>query len=160
MPTNRQFSIALQALTELKTRPVRQDACWNSTCLARCAGGDWADSTAKPCFLALRQIIYRYCLICMILIRDPCWLPEMQEPARRLSCKPSRSLSLQTHNVSDVQFGVITNYPDEWESDRSHSSPCWDFLRGTPGHAGLHEFAGCLGAFQQEYASMCVLVGG
>src|ERR1044071_7495439 len=64
---------------------------------------------------------------------------------------------VQTHHSNDIQFGVITNYPDEWEPIESTSHRVGIF---PVGHSSTQEFVGSLvsWAHSNKNTHQCVLL--
>jgi hypothetical protein len=64
---------------------------------------------------------------------------------------------IQTHSPADIQFGVVTNYPDEWESidETPHRVGVFPV-----GHAGTQEFMKSLAswAHSNKNTHQCVLL--
>ena len=64
---------------------------------------------------------------------------------------------VQTHNANDIQFGVITNYPDEWEDLASTPHGLGIF---SVGHNSTQEFVGSLAtwAHSNKNSHQCILL--
>jgi hypothetical protein len=124
MPTHRQFSTALQAVTELKT-----------------------DSSAKPIGMppALSDVLAEIGplplealflgvasdhLPVLLNLYDPHPGPMLiaadAGSGKTAFLQTIAHSVIQTHNAADIQFGVLTNYPDEWER-----------IEATPHHVGV-----------------------
>ena len=63
----------------------------------------------------------------------------------------------QTHSASDIQFGVITNYPDEWEATEAIAHRTGVF---PVGHRSAAEFINSLAkwAHSNKHTDQCVLL--
>jgi hypothetical protein len=125
MPTPRQFSIALQALTELKTDlPSKPDA--GSPAALRDLLAELGPFPVEALFLGVASDH----LPVLLNLHDPHPGPMLvagDSGAGKTAFLQTIAQSvIHTHHATDVQFGVITNYPDEWES-----------LEATPHRAGI-----------------------
>ena len=158
MPTNRKFSLALQALTELKTGA--------------------ADSSSKPlpAVPSLSEVLTEIGPLpaeALFLGVAPDRLPVLlnlydPHPGPMLVAGDAGSGKTaflqtiahsvrQTHRSEDVQFGVITNYPDEWENMEATSHSVGVF---PVGHKGAQEFMQSLTtwAHSNRNTHQCVLL--
>ena len=158
MTTNRQFSLALKALAELKNEsstPPAQPVPTVPTLRAVLA-----EIGSLP-LEALLLGIASDGLPVLLNLYDPHPGPMLvaADPGAGKTTflqTIAQSLAL-THSAQDVQFGVITNYPDEWES-----------LEATPhrsgifpvGHNSTVEFLGSLAlwAHSNKNTHQCVLL--
>lgn len=119
MPTNRQFSMALQALTELKTET------------STAASSEKPVPTAPTLSDVLTEIgpLPREALFLGIASDNLPVLLNLYDPhpgpmlvagdagaGKTAFLQTIAQSVVKTHSANDVQFGVITNYPDEWES--------------------------------------------
>jgi hypothetical protein len=154
MPTNRQFSMALQALTELKTdasKPVP-------------AAPALSDVLAEIGPLPVEALFLGVAsdnLPVLLNLYDPHPGPLLVAgdagSGKTAFLQTIAQSVMQTHSSNDVQFGVITNYPDDWES-----------INGTPhrvgvfpvGHRSTQEFMQSLAswAHSNKNTHQCVLL--
>lgn len=130
MPTNRQFSLALEALAELKlgTTPALQS---KPISAAPNLSGVLADLGPLP-REALFLGIASDGLPVLLNLHDPLPGPMLvvgDAGSGKTAFLQSVARSvIQTHSQDDVQFGVITNQPDEWEA-----------LENTPHRVGIFD---------------------
>jgi hypothetical protein len=113
MPINRQFSMALQALTELKTdasKPVP-------------AAPALSDVLAEIGPLPLEALFLGVAsdnLPVLLNLYDPHPGPLLVAgdagSGKTAFLQTIAQSIIQTHSSNDMQYGVITNYPDDWES--------------------------------------------
>lgn len=129
MPTNRQFSIALQALTELKHETPTGDSAENQMPAASALSNVLTALGPLPpeaLFLGVASDN----LPVLLNLHDPHPGPMLvvgDAGAGKTAFLQTVAQSVvNTHDAADVQFGVITNYPDEWES-----------MEATPHHIGI-----------------------
>ena len=115
MTTNRQFSLALQALTELKSdtsTPLPSGAVPTLSAVLAEIGPLPAE--------ALLLGIASDGLPVLLNLHDPHPGPMLiagDAGSGKTTFLQTMAHSIaQTHKVDEVRFGVITNYPDEWES--------------------------------------------
>ena len=129
MPTNRQFSIALQALTELKTE----------TSTAASSGKPVPAAPALSDVLAEIGPLPREALFLGIASDNLPVLLNLYDPhpgpmliagdagaGKTAFLQTIAQSVMRTHDANDVQFGIVTNYPDEWQS-----------IEVTPHHVGI-----------------------
>ncbi|MEO8358303.1 MAG: hypothetical protein ABI621_20545 [Chloroflexota bacterium] len=118
MPTNRQFSLALEALAELKlgtTSTLQTQPTF--------AAPDLSATLAKLGPIPREALFLGVAtdgLPVLLNLHDPLPGPmlvlgDAASGKTAFLQSIARSVS-QTHSQDDVQFGVITNRPDEWES--------------------------------------------
>jgi len=156
MPTHRQFSIALQALAELKTDSSTKPAAGIPPALY--------DVLAELGPLPLEALFLGVAtdhLPVLLNLFDPHPGPMLVagDPGSGKTAflqNIAQSVT-QTHNAADVQFGVVTNYPEEWEA-----------LMATPhrvgifpvGQQGTQEFMKSLAAWahSNKNTRQCVLL--
>ena len=153
MATNRRFPPASQALTELETEtPTRAAVPALNSVLAKIGS-----IPLQALFLGVASDG----LPVLLNLHDPHPGPMLitgDAGAGKTAFLSAMAQALtQTHSASDVQFGVITNYPDEWES-----------LEATPhrsgifpvGHNSTVEFLGSLAswAHSNKNTHQCVLL--
>jgi hypothetical protein len=117
MTTNRRFSLGLQALTELKTEtstPPSQHVVAAPTLNDVLAKIGAIPSEALFLGVALDG------LPVLLNLYDPHPGPMLiagdAGAGKTAFLQTIAHAVTQTHPSEDVQFGVITNYPDEWES--------------------------------------------
>src|SRR5215207_7534496 len=111
MSTNRQFSMALQALTELKTE--------TSPSKPMPAAPTLKDVLAEIGPLPLEALFLGVAtdnLPVMLNLYDPHPGPMLVAgdagSGKTAFLRTIAQSVVKTHNANDVQFGVITNYPD------------------------------------------------
>lgn len=158
MPTNRQFSIALQAMTELKAETSELQA---RPIPAAPALGDVLAEVGPLPREALFLGIATDHLPVLLNLHDPHPGPMLVAgdagAGKTAFLRTMAHSVVQAHASSDVQFGVITNYPDEWTG-----------FDGTPhrvgvfpvGHKSTQEFVGSLASWAHSNKStrQCVLM--
>lgn len=117
MTTNRRFSSALQALPELKTdlstSPSRPTVGPTSTLSDVLAGLGSLPSEAL--FLGIASDGLPVLLNLYDPHPGPMLIAGDAGSGKTAFLQTIAHSIAQTHNTSDTQFGVITNYPDEWE---------------------------------------------
>jgi FtsK/SpoIIIE family len=117
MPTNRQFSMALQALTELKTETSTAASSEKPMPSAPGLSDVLAEIGPLP-REALFLGIASDNLPVLLNLYDPHPGPMLiagDAGAGKTAFLQTIAGSLvKTHNSDDVQFGVVTNYPEEW----------------------------------------------
>lgn len=112
MPTHRQFSIALQALTELKTdaKPVP------AVPALREVLAELGPLPAEALFLGVATDN----LPVLLNLYDPHPGPMLVAgdagAGKTAFLQTIARTVIETHSSNEVQLGIITNYPDEWES--------------------------------------------
>jgi hypothetical protein len=161
MPTNRKFSTALQALTELKTdrpdsdsspRPVVESAPALQDVLA-----EIGRLPAEALFLGIASDR----LPVLLNLYDPHPGPMLVAgdagSGKTAFLKTIAHSVIQTHSSDDVQFGVVTNFPDEWEGVESTAHRVGVF---PVGHNGTREFVQSLAswAHSNRNTHQCVLL--
>lgn len=130
MPTNRQFSLALEALAELKlgTTSALQS---KSISAAPNISGVLAELGPLP-REALFLGIASDGLPVLLNLHDPLPGPMLvigdADSGKTAFLQSVARSVIQTHSQGDVQFGVITNQPDEW-----------DALENTPHRVGIFD---------------------
>lgn len=127
MTTNRRFSSALQALTELK-----QESSVSSP-KPMAVAPTLSDVLAKIGSLPVEALFIGIAsdgLPVLLNLYDPHPGPMLiaadAGSGKTAFLKTIAQSVAQTHDPKDVQFAVITNYPEEWES-----------IEGTPHYAGV-----------------------
>ncbi len=145
MDTNRQFSLALQAFTELKTEeaPPLSKPMPAAPALSEVLA-EIGPLPREALFLGIASDG----LPVLLNLHDPHPGPVLiaGDPGSgktALLQTITQSIAV-THDAKDVQFGVITNYPDEWE--RLESTPQRVGVY-TVGHNGTQEFIHSLAAW-------------
>jgi hypothetical protein len=127
MPTNRQFSMALQALTELKTET--SDSSSKSVPAAPTLHDVLSEIGSLP-REALFLGVASDNLPVLLNLHDPHPGPILiagdAGSGKTVFLQTVAQSVIQSHNPNDVQFGVITGNPDEWES-----------IEGTPHRVGI-----------------------
>ena len=119
MPTNRQFSLALQALTELKTetsnasdsaKPVTSTPALSDVLAAL------SPLPAEALFLGTASDNLPVLLNLYDHHPGPMLIAGDAGAGKTAFLQTITHSVMQTHSADDVQYGIITNYPDEWES--------------------------------------------
>ncbi len=160
MTTNRQFSLALQALTELKTETSTPPPAGQPVPAAPSLSTVLAELGPLP-----RQALFLGVasdgLPVLLNLYDShpgAMLIAGDAGSGKTAFLQTVAHSVtQTHRSNDVEFGVITNYPDEWES-----------LEATPhcagvfpiGHNSTREFVHSLAtwAHSNKNTHQCILL--
>lgn len=161
MTTNRRFSLDLQPLTELNTKtpgssdPIKQTA------------------PAVPTLDSVLAQIGPIPTEALFLGMAPDGLPvllNLHDPhpgpiliAGDAGCGKTAFLQTiaqsvaRTHGPDDIQFGIVTNYPDEWESMEATSQRAGIF---PVGHQSTHEFIHSLAAWahSNKNTRQCILL--
>ena len=158
MPTNRQFSSFLQAMAELKTEsstPASEPAPTAPTLPGVVAKLGSLPSGALFLGIALDN------LPVLLNLYDPHPGPMLiagDAGAGKTAFLQTVAQSVAlTHDANDVQFGVITNYPDEWESSEATSHRLGIF---PVANKGTQEFVQSLSswAHSNRNSHQCVLL--
>jgi hypothetical protein len=117
MPTNRRFSLDLQALTELKaetstpsSQPLSSAPTLNDV-LAKIGA-----IPSEALFLGVASDGLPVLLNLYDPHPGPMLIAGDAGAGKTAFLQTIAHAVAQTHRSEDVQFGVITNYPDEWES--------------------------------------------
>lgn len=144
MPTNRQFSMALQALTELK--PETSTSPSKPMPVAPALSEVLAEIGPLP-LEALFLGVASDNLPVLLNLYDPHPGPMLVAgdagSGKTAFLQTIAQSVIQTHSPNDVQFGVITNYPDEWEG-----------MEGTTHRVGIFPVGGkSTQAFMQSLTS-------
>ena len=117
MPTNRQFSLALQALTELKTetsnagdsaKPVTATPALSDVLAAM------SPLPAEALFLGIASDNLPVLLNLYDHHPGPMLIAGDAGAGKTAFLQTITHAVMQTHSADDVQYGIITNYPDEW----------------------------------------------
>ena len=147
MATNRLFSLALQALTELKmddsTAPLRTQPIPSAPTLSEVLA-EIGPFPREALFLGVASDG----LPVLLNLHDPHPGPILiaGDPGsgKTALLRTIAHSVAQTHDPKDVQFGVITNYPDEWENIEATPHRVGVFAVG---HNGTHDFIHSLAAW-------------
>jgi hypothetical protein len=156
MPINRQFSIALQALTELKTDSSTRPAVGIPPALRDVL----AELGPLPAEALLLGVASDH-LPVLLNLYDPHPGPMLvtgdSGSGKTAFLQTIAQSVIQTHSAADVQFGVITNYPDEWEAIEATPHRVGIF---PVGHRGTQEFMKSLTswAHSNKNTHQCVLL--
>ncbi|HKG55507.1 MAG TPA: hypothetical protein VKB04_14690 [Anaerolineales bacterium] len=159
MPTNRQFSMSLQALTELKTdtstppsKPIPPAAPALSDVLA-----EIGSLPTEALFLGVATDGLPVLLNLYDSHPGPILMAGDAGAGKTAFLQTIARSVMQTHNSNDIQFGVITNYPDEWESIESTTHNVGVF---PVGHSSTQEFVASLTAWahSNKNTHQCVLL--
>ena len=156
MNTHRQFSLALQALTELKTEtspskplPVAPAL---STVLA-----EVGSLPLEALFLGIASDG----LPVLLNLYDPHPGPMLVAgdagAGKTAFLQTVAQAAAQTHSANDLQFGIITNYPDEWKSIEGMTHLAGIF---PVGHQSTQEFIASLvtWAHSNKNTHQCMLL--
>ena len=160
MPTNRQFSMALQALTELKTE----------TSTAASSGKPVPSAPALNDVLAEIGLLPREALFLGVASDNLPVLLNLYDPhpgpmliagddgaGKTAFLQTIAHTVVKTKSASDVQFGVLTNYPEEWEGIAEAPHRAGVFPVGTK---SAQEFVQSLAAWahSNKNTQQCVLL--
>jgi hypothetical protein len=158
MPTNRQFSMTLQALTELKTDKSTPPA---KPMPAAPALSDVLAEIGSLPTEALFLGVATDGLPVLLNLYDshpgPILIAGDAGSGKTAFLQMIAKSVQQTHHSNDIQFGVITNYPDEWESLESTSHRVGVF---PVGHNSTQEFVQSLASWghANKNTHQCVLL--
>ena len=156
MPTHRQFSIALQALTELRTEQAAKPA----TGIPPALNDVLAEIRPLPLEALFLGVASDH-LPVLLNLHDPhpgSMLVAGDAGSGKTAFLQTIAQSvIKTHRAEDVQFGVVTNYPDEW--DRIEATPHRAGIFAV-GHPGTQEFMKSLAswAHSNKNTHQCVLL--
>ena len=159
MTTNRQFSMALQALTELNTETTETTP--PKPIPAAPALDDVLTEIGPLPREALLLGIASDNLPVLLNLYDPHPGPMLvagDAGAGKTAFLQTIAQSVvQTHSSSDVQYGVLTNYPEEWESKKGTSHCVGVF---PVGNKNTQEFMQSLAAWAHSNGNsrQCVLL--
>ena len=160
MPTNRQFSMALQALTELTTETSTAATSGKPVPTAPALSDVLAEIGPLP-HEALFLGIATDNLPVLLNLYDPHPGPMLvagDAGAGKTAFLQTIAQSVvKTHSTNDVQFGVITNYPDEWDSIEETTHRVGIFPVGTK---NTQDFVQSLAAWahSNKNTQQCVLL--
>lgn len=158
MPANRQFSLTLQALTELKTDASAPSS---KPIPAAPALGDVLAEIGSLPTEALFLGIATDGLPVLLNLHDshpgPILVTGDAGSGKTSFLQTIAQSVTQTHSSNDIQFGVITNYPDEWEHIESTPHRVGVF---PVGHNSTQEFVGSLAswAHSNKNTHQCILL--
>lgn len=158
MTTNRRFSLALQALAELKTETSTPPA---KPVPAAPALNDVLAQIGPIPPEALFLGVASDGLPVLLNLHDPHPGPMLiagdAGSGKTAFLQTLTHATAQTHSPSDLQFGVVTNYPEEWEStnDMPHRAGIFPV-----GHRSTHEFVHSLAewAHANKKSRQCILL--
>jgi len=161
MSTNRQFSMALQALTELKTdtsgpassdKPTLEIAPALSKVLA-----ELGPLPLEALFLGVASDNLPVLLNLYDPHPGPMLIAGDAGSGKTAFLQTIAQSIMQTRNSTDIQFGTITNYPDEWESIGATPHRVGIF---PVGHKSTQEFMQSLAswAHSNKNTHQCVLL--
>lgn len=156
MPTHRQFSIALQTLAELKTDSSTRPAAGIPPAL-RDVLAELGPLPLEALFLGVATDHLPVLLNLFDPHPGPMLVAGDPGSGKTAFLQNIAQSVIQTHSAADVQFGVVTNYPEEWEA-----------LMATPhrvgifavGKQGAQEFMKSLAAWAHSNRNtrQCVLL--
>lgn len=156
MLNHRQFSMALQALTELKSEESTKPAVGMPPSLREVLA-EIGPLPLEALFLGIASDH----LPVLLNLYDPHPGPMLvagdSGSGKTAFLQTVAQSVIQTHHATDVQFGVITNYPDEWERIPATPHRVGIF---PVGHQGTHEFMKSLAAWahSNKNTHQCVLL--
>ena len=161
MPPNRQFSLALQALTELKTntstpssadKPITGAAPALSEVLV-----ELGPLPAEALFLGVAADGLPVLLNLYDPHPGPMLIAGDTGSGKTAFLQTIAQSVAQTHDAKDVQYGVITNYPDEWDGIEATQHRVGIF---PVGHSGTQQFVESLAswAHSNKNTHQCVLL--
>ena len=125
MPTHRQFSVALQALTELKNDSSAKPAAGSPSALNDVLA-EIGSLPTEALFLGVASDHLPVLLNLYDPHPGPMLIAGDAGSGKTAFLQTIAQSVIQTHSAADLQFGVITNYPDEWER-----------IEATPHRAGI-----------------------
>jgi hypothetical protein len=116
MTTNRRFSLALQALTELKTESTPQPQPVPAAPSLKDVLAELGSLPREAMFLGVASDGLPVLLNLHNPHPGPVLLAGDAGSGKTAFIQTLARSVAQTHRSNDVQYGVVTNYPDEWES--------------------------------------------
>jgi len=161
MTPNRQFSLALQALTELKTETSTPLPAGQRTISAAPALNEVLAEIGPLPVEALFLGVATDGLPVLLNLYDPHPGPMLiagdAGSGKTAFLRTIAQSVAQTHDAKDVQYGVITNYPDEWNATGATPHNVGVF---PVGHQGTQEFVQSLAswAHSNKNTHQCVLL--
>ena len=159
MTTNRRFSLALQALTDLATENKGSDS-KPSPGVAPALSDVLANIGALPAEALFLGIAFDG-LPVLLNLHDPHPGPMLiagdAGSGKTDFLRTIAHSAVQTHDSKDVQFGVITNYPEEWEDVKALPHQAGVF---PVGHRSTQEYVSSLAAWahSNQDTRQCVLL--
>ena len=120
MPTNRQFSLTLQALTELKTdqstpasKPIPAAPALSEVL------AEIGSLPTEALFLGIATDGLPVLLNLYDSHPGPVLVAGDAGSGKTAFLQTIANSVAETHNSNDIQFGVVTNYPEEWRTLKS-----------------------------------------
>ncbi|HEX6034828.1 MAG TPA: FtsK/SpoIIIE domain-containing protein [Anaerolineales bacterium] len=160
MTTNRRFSLALQALTELKTETSTPPSSAKPTASVPALSDALAQIGSIPSealFLGIASDGLPVLLNLYDAHPGPMLIAGDAGSGKTAFLQTIAHAAAQTHRPDDVQFGVITNYPEEWEgtNDIPHRAGVFPV-----GHRSTQEFIHSLAtwAHSNKNSHQCMLL--
>jgi len=160
MTTNRRFSLALQALTELKTEtstpPLRSKPMPAVPSLSDVLA-EIGSLPPEALFLGVASDGLPVLLNLYDPHPGPMLIAADAGSGKTAFLQTIAHSVAQTHRSTDIQFGVITNYPDEWESIEAFPHRAGVF---SVGHKSTQEFIHSLAAWahSNKNTHQCMLL--
>ncbi len=158
MPTNRQFSMTLQALTELKTETSTPPSQPRPAAPAlRDVLAEIGPLPTEALFLGVATDGLPVLLNLYDFASGPILMAGDAGTGKTAFLQTIAKSVQQTDQSNDLQFGVITNYPDEWENVELTSHHVGIF---PVGQSGTCEFVSSLAswAHSNKNTHQCVLL--
>lgn len=160
MTTNRRFSSALQALTELEkeTSATPSSAATGVPALSDVLA-KIGSIPAGALFLGIASDGLPVLLNLLDPHPGPMLIAGDAGSGKTAFLQTIAQAVIQIHASNDVQFGIITNYPDEWQGIQATSHHAGVF---PVGHSGAQEFLNSLSAWahsnKDSHQSILLLV--
>jgi FtsK/SpoIIIE family len=156
MPTPRQFSIALRALTELTADSSAKQPVGLPPAL-RDVLAEIGPLPLEALFLGVASDQLPVLLNLYDPHPGPMLLAGDAGSGKTAFLQTMAQSVIQTHSADDIQFGVITNYPDEWEGIEATPHRVGIF---PVGHPSTGEFMKSLAAWAHSNKNLhqCVLL--
>ncbi len=151
MTTHRQFSFALQALTELKadkstTLPSGKLAAGAAPTISAVLA-EIGSIPSDALFLGIASDGLQVLLNLYDSHPGPMLITGDAGSGKTAFLRTIAHSAAQTHDSDDVRFGIITNYPDEWESVRAFPHHTGVFAVG---HKTAQEFIHSLASWAHD----------
>ena len=162
MTTNRRFSLALQALTELKTEASTPPASPSATPIPSVPSlsdvlAQIGSIPSEALFLGIASDGLPVLLNLYDAHPGPMLIAGDAGSGKTAFLQTTAHAVAQTHRPDDVQFAVVTNYPEEWEStnDMPHRAGVFPV-----GHRSTQEFIHSLAqwAHSNKNTHQCMLL--
>lgn len=158
MTTNRRFSLALQALTELKTETSPPPAKPKPTApILSDVLAEIGPIPSEALFLGIASDGLPVLLNLYDAHPGPMLIAGDAGSGKTDFLQTIAHSAAQTHHPDDIQFGVVTNYPEEWEStkDMPHRAGVFPV-----GHRSTQEFIHSLAqwAHSNKNTHQCMLL--